>query len=353
MIYGSLIGGRSDVLWPEVLASSSVNEMLRGVTRGRAFAVQNGAQYESARTIANQKVRVKRSSGDEGLLLCHASRPLDSPHTDVECLIVVVHGALRNSDLYLAHAEAAAGKASLSTLVVAPQFLARVDVDASIPVPDGALFWDVEGWKGGAPAVKAASISSFTAMDRLLLDLTKPARARRGRKPSVVVIGNSAGGQFVNRYAAVGHAPDTLADDGIRVRFVIANPSTYLYFDETRPVEVRGRGVNRWRYGFEDTPPYVISTPEQSLARYVQRDVSILLGAEDHDESALLLEVSPAAMAQGRNRLERGLKYHEHVGELARRAGLKHKHKLRMLNGVGHDAALVLDAPQTRDIMFG
>jgi pimeloyl-ACP methyl ester carboxylesterase len=327
--------------------------MLRGVTRGRAFAVHNGAQYESAQTIANQHVQVRRPRGEAGLLLCHASRPLDLPHTDVECVIVVVHGALRNSDLYLAHAEAAAAKAGLSTLVVAPQFLARVDVGASAAVPDDALCWDVEGWKGGAPSVGDASISSFTAMDKLLSQLTKSARTRRARKPSVVVIGNSAGGQYVNRYAAVGHAPDALEDQGIRVRFIIANPSTYLYFDATRPVPVRGKGINRWRYGFEDTPPYVTSTPEQSLARYVQRDVSILLGAEDRDESALLLEVSPAAMAQGRNRLERGLNYHKHVGKLARRVGLKPRHKLRTLNGIGHDAALVLDAPQTHDIMFG
>lgn len=327
--------------------------MPNGVMRGRAFAVQNGAQYESAQTIANQHVQVRRPGGEAGLLLCHASRPLDLPHADVECVIVVVHGALRNSDLYLAHAEAAAAKAGLSTLVVAPQFLAKVDVDAAPDVPDDALFWDVEGWKGGAPSTGDASISSFTAMDKLLSQLTKPARTRRGRKPSVVVIGNSAGGQYVNRYAAVGHAPDALEEQGIRVRFVIANPSTYLYFDETRPVPVRHKGVNRWRYGFEDTPPYVTGTREQSLARYVQRDVSILLGAEDRDGSALLLEVSPAAMAQGRNRFERGLNYDKHVRDLARRAGLKPRHKLRKLDGIGHDAGHVLDADVTHDIMFG
>jgi hypothetical protein len=330
--------------------------MLQGVTARGRFAVQNGAQYESAQTIADKNVLVRPRNGGSGLLLCHASRPLNSPHPDVEFLIIVVHGALRNSDLYLAHAEAAsaaAEAAGLSTLVVAPQFLAQVDVGASAGVPDDALFWDVEGWKGGAPSVGDASISSFTAMDKLLSQLTKSARTRRGRKPAVVVIGNSAGGQYVNRYAAVGHAPDALEDQGIRVRFVIANPSTYLYFDATRPVRVRGRGINRWRYGFEEAPPYVSDTPKQSLARYVRRDVSILLGAEDQDESALLLEVNPAARAQGRNRFERGHRYHEHVETLARSVGLKHKHKLVELPGVGHDAARVLAAEQTRNILFG
>lgn len=327
--------------------------MLQALTARGRFAVQNGVQYESARTIADKNVPVRPRNGGSGLLLCHASRSLDAPHPDVKCLIIVVHGALRNSDLYLAHAEAAAAGAGLSTLVVAPQFLAQVDVGASADVPGDALFWDVEGWKGGAPSVGDASISSFTAMDKLLSQLTKSARTRRGRKPSVVVIGNSAGGQYVNRYAAVGHAPDALEDQGIRVRFIIANPSTYLYFDATRPVPVRGKGINRWRYGFEGAPRYVSDTPKQSLARYVRRDVSILLGAEDQDESALLLERNPAARAQGRNRFERGHRYHEHVERLARSVGLKHKHKLAELPGVGHDAALVLAAEQTRNIMFG
>ena len=46
----------------------------------------------------------------------------------------------------------------------------------------------------------------------------------------MVIFGNSAGGQFVNRYAAVGRGPGALAARGIQTRFIVANPSTYLYF---------------------------------------------------------------------------------------------------------------------------
>lgn len=51
-----------------------------------------------------------------------------------------------------------------------------------------------------------------------------------------------------------------------------------------------------------------------------------------------VLEVSPAAMAQGSNRLERGIRYHEHVEEMARRTGKTVSHRLITLAGVGHDA---------------
>ena len=66
-------------------------------------------------------------------------------------MVIVVHGALRDSDRYLASARHAAGLARSDTLIVAPQFLADVD-----PAVD-ALYWQVEGWKGGYPARGAGS----------------------------------------------------------------------------------------------------------------------------------------------------------------------------------------------------
>jgi hypothetical protein len=178
-----------------------------------------------------------------------------------------------------------------------------------------------------------------------------------GPDPAVVIFGNSAGGQFVNRYAAIGRGPDLLAARGRRVRFVVANPSTYLYFGRERPVAVPdGARVNDWRYGFDHAPGYVGADPEnprRSLERYLGRDVTIVLGELDKDGASLLLEVSPAAMAQGANRLDRGLHYDQHVRELARAAGLPFRHRLVRLAGVGHTAADVLAAPQTREIVFG
>ena len=61
------------------------------------------------------------------------------------------------------------------------------------------------------------------------------------RTPQVVIFGNSAGGQFVNRYAAVGRGPGALAARGIQTRFIVANPSTYLYFGDDRPHAAPGR----------------------------------------------------------------------------------------------------------------
>jgi hypothetical protein len=320
---------------------------------GRAFAIKDEAQYQSVKTVADQQVMVRERGGQAGLLRCHASQRLSQPSSGIERVVVVVHGALRDSDQYFAHATAAAGDVTSATVIVAPQFLADVDLDALKGAASRPIYWSVEGWKGGEAALGPAPISSFTAMDCLLELLAEWGRSDDSRKLSVVIIGNSAGGQYVNRYAAVGRVPDILERRGISVRFIIANPSTYLYFDDERPVTVPNRtGINRWRYGFEAAPAYVDNSPRQSLERYLARDVTIVLGSEDRDGAAFLLEVSAAAMAQGANRLERGINYDRHVHRLAAAAGLATRHRVIQLAGVGHAARDVLAAPQTREIMF-
>jgi hypothetical protein len=318
---------------------------------GDAFAIGNDEQYRPVRAVGDQRVPVGGPEGT-GRLACHASHPLRGPRRGP--VVIVVHGALRDSERYLAGARHAARLACSDALIVAPQFLADVDrTDGDRADGDragDALYWQVEGWKGGYPALGPSPLSSFGAMDGLLGRLAP----EPGPDPAVVIFGNSAGGQFVNRYAAVGRGPDTLAARGLRVRFVVANPSTYLYFSPERPVAVPDAApVNDWRYGFDRAPGYVDADPGRSLERYLARDVTIVLGDLDHDGASPLLEVSPAAMAQGANRLDRGLRYHQHVRGRARAAGLPFRHRLVRLAGVGHTAADVLAAPQTREIVFG
>ncbi len=308
---------------------------------GDAFAIGDDTQYQPVAATGDLRVPVSGPEGT-GLLACHASGPLGRPRRGP--VVIVVHGALRDSDRYLASARHAARLAASDALIVAPQFLA--DVDSA----DGALYWRVEEWKGGYPALGRAPLSSFGVLDSLLARLAP----EPGPDPAVVVFGNSAGGQFVNRYAAVGRGPDVLAARGLRVRFVVANPSTYLYFSRERPVPVPDAAhVNDWRYGFDRAPGHVDANPGRSLERYLSRDVTIVLGELDNDGASLLLEVSPAAIAQGANRLDRGLRYDQHVRGLARAAGLPFRHRLIRLAGVGHTAADVLAAEATRRVVFG
>jgi hypothetical protein len=322
-----------------------------------SYAVQHAEEYKPVTRTGDQRVRVTSADG-EGILLCHASRPLDMAYPEVNRLVVVVHGALRNAADYLEHAEKAAELAEVSarTMIVAPQFLADVDIQPALGIPEGWLFWRIDEWKGGQQALGPVATSSFSVMDcliRHLVQSTWPQNRPAPKKRSVVIVGNSAGGQFVNRYAIVGKEPENLAREGIHASFIIANPSSYLYFSKRRPAPVaEEKSVNQWRYGFDDSPGYVDKNPQQYLEQYLYRDVSIVLGAEDRNPAALLLQVGPEAMAQGANRLERGIYYHQHVQEMAREAGLLSHHQLLLLLGIGHEARDVMTSPQVIDLIF-
>src|SRR5580704_9347767 len=172
------------------------------------YAVRHAEEYKPVTKTGDQHVSIQASDGD-GILLCHSSRPLGLAYSEVSCLLVIVHGALRNAADYLRHAERATelAHASLRTISVAPQFLADVDTQPGLCIPEGCLFWDVDEWKGGQQALGPVAVSSFSAMDclvRYLVRSTWPEAFPVPKKRIVVIVGNSAGGQFVNRYAIVG-----------------------------------------------------------------------------------------------------------------------------------------------------
>ena len=164
---------------------------------GRVVAVQAEVQYQPAE-IARQRVRIglepeepERPEGPEGPGTTESQAVLPwytSPRPDgARRLLVVVHGALRDAGRYLEDARAAAREHASRTLIVAPQFLADVDLRGGQPPWPGTLYWNAEGWKGGEQALGTAGLSSFTVMDRLLDQLTALDLWPSGRPPAVVV----------------------------------------------------------------------------------------------------------------------------------------------------------------------
>ena len=77
---------------------------------------------------------------------------------------------------------------------------------------------------------------------------------------TVVLAGHGGGGQVVQRYAVVGKAVAALSSAGIHLRYVIANPASYLYFSDERPAPFRSADCpdfNHWKYGPVEPPSYV------------------------------------------------------------------------------------------------
>ncbi|WP_064503770.1 hypothetical protein [Methylobacterium platani] len=267
-------------------------------------------------------------------LLLFASADLDRRHPEVTRAVIVLHGRLRDADTYFdtgLAARAAAGTAGEGTVVVAPQFLAEVDW-AAHALPEDVLRWSLEGWQGGDDALGPRPLSSFDALDAILARLGD--RDLFPNLSRIVVAGHSGGGQVAQRYAILSRAGDALAQRGVRVSTVVANPSSYAYFTPERPGPVAGcPGYDRWKYGMQDLPRYAGGAAPAALeAAYVARPVTYLLGGRDTDPDHPALDRSCMAEAQGPFRLARGELYREAL--LARHPDLRQP--LHVVPGVGH-----------------
>src|SRR5690349_6902072 len=98
-----------------------------------------------------------------GVLPLYLTADWSGPLPDITRAVIVVHGLQRNADNYFAtakRAQAAAGDAGRGTLMIVPQFLTQIDIDAH-RLPADTLRWSRGGWESGAPARGPTPTSSF------------------------------------------------------------------------------------------------------------------------------------------------------------------------------------------------
>ena len=260
--------------------------------------------------------------------------------------VVVIHGLGGNAaGYYRALARAAHGAGAQATLLAAPHFLSPV----GSPAPE-LLRWRRGAWSGGAPALGPTHVSSFAVLDTLLARLAD--RARYPDLREVVVIGHSAGAQFVQRYVAVGQGVP--AGSPLPVRYVVANPSSFLWFGRERPepaIAAACPGYDNWKYGLAGPlPPYVTDPPATLESRYLARSVTYLSGGADTDPAQRDLDRTCAGEAQGPDRLSRSRAF---LAALAARHPTLPPPPHFLIPGVGHNGGRMIDSACGRAVLFG
>ena len=288
--------------------------------------------------VAPMRVAVAAAgAASGGELPLYANVDWSRPQPEATRVVLVIHGVDRNASNYFATARdalaLAGGDDARHTVLLVPQFLTETDARSHDLGPE-VLRWHGARWEGGLPAEAPVPVSSFAALDAILARLADSSAFPALRQ--VVIAGHSGGGQIVQRYAVVGNGAGALEARGIAVRYVVANPSSYVWFSPERPLPTgECRDADRWKYGFEgNVPPYVTQDAAVLEKRYVQRDVTYLLGSADTDPHHPALDVSCAAEAQGPYRYVRGLDYF-HM--LQARDGDRLRHRVLTVDGVGHD----------------
>lgn len=298
-----------------------------------------------------------------------SSRPLTQADERISRLVVVVHGTNRNADDYAEGILAAATQAGVQdeTLIIAPQFLREQDIQAHDLTPD-YLYWTNDGWKEGDASLnsqanpESRAFSSYEVIDQLVENILVSGFFNNIRE--IVFVGHSAGGQFVNRYAAANpfHA-DWEERYDISIRYVVANPSSYLYFNHERqvpgyedlfttPSANSCPAYNYYKYGLEFLNQYMNQVGEEKIReQYPVREVVYLLGEEDNEPNGSNLDTSCEAMLQGAHRLERGQVYFNYLQHYFGEA-ITEKHQLAIVPGVGHSHSRMFNSVTGRSIIF-
>nr|WP_322101588.1 alpha/beta hydrolase [Paraburkholderia sp. J41] len=297
--------------------------------------------------VSDTRMRIDTPAGAAEFAL-YVSRDWDRPQPDVTRAIIVIHGKLRNADTYFHSAEkardaaAAQGADTAGTLLIAPQFLATLDF-AGRDEPADLLRWNENGWMAGENAVAPAPVSSYAVLDAIVARLAD--RTRFPNLRHVIFAGHSGGGQVVQRYAVAARETGALAQDGVDMRYVVSSPSSYAYFDATRPVPVEAAACpafDDWKYGMQKRPAYLADrTPAQLEAAYVKRRVQYLVGGNDDDPQQKALDQSCPAEAQGPQRVARAQSY---VRYLQARHPEGIDQRLDIVPGVGHNGARMLSS---------
>ncbi len=275
---------------------------------------------------------------------------------EVKLAYIMVHGAGRNAADYFAWtlaSTAAAGHLD-STAVAAPHFKVRSET-AGDAVSEGELYWASEGWKSGEAALNGPEFS-YDAMDALARAFAD--KLHFPNIEEIVVAGHSAGGQFVQRYAAANRI-DPLP--GVKIRYVVANPSSYVYLNglrlRTGAVCSENGGCtgpflnyfyadncttyNEYRYGLDNLTGYAASTGADKIrAQFPARRTVYLAGELDTRLDDPSLDKSCPAQAEGPNRRERGLTFWNYM-----RQQFKARHGFMIAPGCGHSAVCVFAGP--------
>ncbi|WP_454721276.1 MULTISPECIES: hypothetical protein [Cupriavidus] len=349
--FGCAAPGAGSTAAPAASAASAAEETEGPVDRAAAAAVH--------------WQRVRLGSGARAYdFPVYANHALDGDLRRIREVVFVQHGLQRNGDDYFVAGAALlrqTGRNPDEVLLLAPNFPGTPDRNKGF---DHMPVWSVQGWMSGENAVNAPfAVSSLQVLDDLIGLVTD--KSRLPAVTRVTVAGHSGGGQLVHRYAVLNQVDERIRAAGIDLRYVVANPSSYLYFTPERP---SGEGFARYdaaicpdydkyRYGMRDIVPYAQgATGDALFRRYRQRQVTYLVGADDNDPNHRVLDKACGAEAEGPTRLARArgyLRYEAYLGTKLEGQAPPARHQAFEVIGVGHNQSRMLGSRCGAKAVFG
>jgi hypothetical protein len=317
------------------------------------------AQPQDAQRAQWQRIELGEAGAHYAFAI-YSNQRWGAPAERVTSAVLVFHGMGRNGAGYFATAKKllhASGSNADETLLIAPNYFATTD--ARKQVLDGLPLWRGSRWNSGQDAENwPRPLSAFQPIDDMLAALLDSRRFPNLKR--IVLAGHSGGGQLVHRYAVLNAMDGKVRAAGKSLRYIVANPSTYLYFTGERPraggfapYDARAcPSYNEYRYGLDKLPHYA-GTPrsDELFLRYAGRDVTYLLGAADTDPDHEQLDKSCGAQTGGSHRLERGRNYIRYERHLAKTEMILNRHAYEVID-TGHSQARMFGSQCGTRLLF-
>ena len=288
-----------------------------------------------------------------------ANRDISIKSPQVERLIISIHSSSYDPDFYV---DTIMGIASEHAdmrgklLIISPAFYRKDKTKLQ-----DVVLWQTDPFWGNNRALyqgKEATWSAFEVLDYFIGDILSS-----GNFPNIkqiVILGHSAGGQFVNRYAASNTFMDRYT---IPVKFLVMAPSSYLYFSPKRANDAsrthfetpypKKPAYNHWGYGVKKLygfhKKYDV-TAEKMQKRYPLLKIRYLVGSEDVHLSNTL-DMNAEAMLQGLNRKQRAITYYNHLQEHFG-SNIIQNQDLFIIDGVGHLAKDLIESERGREFIL-
>lgn len=294
-----------------------------------------------------------------------SNHSLETTNTNISRAVIWLHGSCRNAQDKYNDLLAVAGNHNVDlsqVLIVTPQFLSLIDLNEPGLNLDGSyLYWTNfwNGWKYGyynqsdPQFPTTVEVSSFSIMDSLIRRIN----AQFPNLQNIVIGGHSAGGQFMNRYAASNRSEELFRN--LNFMYIVSNPATYLYFDMERviagttdqfAIPTGCNNFDRYKYGLSNLNgcPYISQiTPFNTTCQYRERKVAYLLGENDTNSTSN----DCRELIQGQHRLERGIIYHNYLQHYYG-AEITNRHHLETISGIGHSSGGIMNSTEGRYYLF-
>ncbi|MEM7277310.1 MAG: alpha/beta hydrolase [Pseudomonadota bacterium] len=217
-------------------------------------------------------------------------------------IVIVMHGTNRDADRYRDQWSAAAEKDGF--IVIAPEF-SKQDFPGSRFYHLGGVF-SLEGKR------RKRNKWAISAIEPLFDDVVKRSKST---EQDYILYGHSAGSQFVHRFMY--YHPD-----GRYKRVIAANAGWYT-FPSLRAEFPYGLGKS--------------GVTAREINASLEKDLVVLLGAEDNDPDDKYLRKSKSAARQGPHRLARGKNFYRFAKHQAESEQISFRWRLAVVPKVGHN----------------